>query len=108
LVVYVARNSHANYNRPGLYKRMKNLANDVAGGDGKSIRLTFADLPPSIDKCFGDSGICLKKGLRTAPPDYTLSHDERFRLSDRTAAAYGAGQKPRNRKKTETEKNRKI
>jgi hypothetical protein len=108
LVVYVARNSHANYNRPGLYKRMRNLANDVAGGDGKTLRLPFNQMDPSVDKCFDDSGICLYKGLRTAPPDYTLTKEERLNLTGRTAAAYGAGQKPRNRKKTETGKTRKI
>ena len=107
LVVYVARGSHANYNRPGNYKRMKNLANDIASGDGKSITLTFADLKPSIDKCFGDTGICVYKGLRTAPPDYTLSSEERFRLIGRTAKDFGAGVKggsihPRQRNRLQT------
>ena len=81
LVVYVARNSHGNYHRPGLKKRVKGLANDVASTDGETIRVPWAEMKPARDIDY--PGCCrVYSGIRPQPTEPTLTHDERW-LIDR-------------------------
>ena len=78
LKVFVARNSHSNYNRPGLKKRLKGLANDVAATDGKTLTYTWDQMEPARDISF--PGCCnISKGIRQQPT-ITLTAEQRWSL----------------------------
>lgn len=82
LVIYVARNSHANYpdnGDRGLHKRIGGFANDYTSTQGPSRRFTFEQMTPSFNWNNG-KGITLYQGLRPAPPDTTMSGSERRSL----------------------------
>lgn len=77
LVVYVARNSHANYPTSGTHKRVYGAANDYTESTGPHKAYPFSVMKPSFDWNNGQ-GITLYKGLRPAPPDGEMSARERI------------------------------
>jgi hypothetical protein len=81
LVVYVARNSHANYPHAGTYWRAFGTANDVCSARGSSLVLPLSLMLPSYNHRF-DNGIALYQGLRPTPPppDKVLTSSQRFLL----------------------------
>lgn len=82
IVVYVARNSHANYDSSGLKKRVKGLANDVTSNDGDIVKIPFSDMKP-ISTDISYPGIATRISNNIIPvPENTLTHNERW-LIDR-------------------------
>jgi hypothetical protein len=81
LIVYVARNSHANYSSAGIHWRVFGLANDVCSEKGLHLRFSFASMIPSFDYTF-PNGIALYKDLRpnTPAPEKVLSKWQKFIL----------------------------
>lgn len=67
LVVYVSRNSHANYHCSGIHWRMFGFANDVCSEKGQHLRMAFASMVPSYDFTFSN-GISLYKDIRPNVP----------------------------------------
>lgn len=47
MVVYVARNSHANYKNAKIQKRVEGLGNDITADDGKQIKMTWQEMKPA-------------------------------------------------------------
>jgi len=81
LKVYVARNSHSNYNTAGVKKRLKGLANDVTSVDGKTLTFTWEQMEIARDISF--PGCCnIVKGLRQMATDasQTLTPQQRMSL----------------------------
>lgn len=67
LVVNVARNSHSNWAKPGLKKRIWGLANDIVGSDGEQKKFTWDQMEPARDINY--PGCChVSKGMRAQPP----------------------------------------
>jgi len=78
LKIFVARNSHANYNKPGLKKRVRGLANDVVATDGKKLQFTWQQMKPAKDINY--PGCCsIVSGLKTQPKE-TLTQAQRFNI----------------------------
>lgn len=78
LKVFVARNSHSNYNRPGLKKRLKGVANDVAAIDGKRLVFRWDQMKPARDINY--PGCCsIVSGIKTQPTT-TLTAEQRWSL----------------------------
>lgn len=77
LIVYVARNSHANYPFNTAHPRVFGLANDVTEDKGPNMKYNFSSMTPSYDWNNGKS-IRLYKNLRPAPPDFQMSQKERI------------------------------
>lgn len=77
LVVYVARNSHANYPNAGTHYRIYGAANDVTESNGPNRAYSWQEMTPSYDWSNGH-GITLYKGLRPPPPDFSKSNKQRI------------------------------
>lgn len=78
LIVYVARNSHANYPHAGTYWRIFGFGNDSCSSKGPEIVLSLQDMPTSYDYRF-PNGISLHSGIRY-PTTPTLSSLQKFFL----------------------------
>lgn len=76
LVVYVARNSHANYFTAGTQYRVYGVANDVTEATGPNRPYTWKEMNVSYDWTDGH-GHSIYKGLRPMPPDRSMSQKER-------------------------------
>jgi hypothetical protein len=77
LVVYVARNSHANYPTAGTQYRIYGFANDVTERTGPNQAYTWAEMNKSYDWNNGH-GITLYKNLRPPPPDTSKTQTQRI------------------------------
>jgi hypothetical protein len=77
LVIYIARNSHANYPTSGTHARIYGFANDETSSSGPNRTFTWQEMTPSYDWNNGH-GIGISKGLREAPPDFSKSSTQRI------------------------------
>jgi hypothetical protein len=81
LVVYVARNSHANYDSPGVKKRVKGFANDICDNDGTTEVIQFSGMK-KITNDISYPGVSTISNTILPIPEKTLTHNERW-LIDR-------------------------
>jgi len=80
LVVYVARNSHANYDSSGVKKRVKGFANDICSND-YSKKIAFTEMK-KITSDISYHGVTTISNNILPIPSSTLTHNERW-LIDR-------------------------